>query len=78
MFQWYAGTFTGASALAWALAVPDGGQVITFDVDDASFKQIGKPIFQQIPQIANKITFKLGAALDFLGNFFKNISMKGD
>ncbi len=66
---WYGnpGTYTGASALAWALAIPPDGQVITMDVDDAVYRQIGKPIIKEAG-VANKIQLKLQPALKTLGN----------
>jgi len=34
------GTFTGFSALGWALAIPDDGQVITMDINE-EFSNLG-------------------------------------
>uniref|UniRef100_A0A2K6VZM4 O-methyltransferase n=1 Tax=Onchocerca volvulus TaxID=6282 RepID=A0A2K6VZM4_ONCVO len=60
------GTFTGASALAWAIALPSDGQVLSMDVSHKSLNIIGKAIFEKIPDIARKINFKLGSALEIL------------
>ncbi|MEE4237230.1 MAG: class I SAM-dependent methyltransferase [Anderseniella sp.] len=40
------GTFTGYGTLAMALALPDGGQVITCDIDE-QYASIGQPFWQQ-------------------------------
>ena len=60
------GTFTGASALAWALALPEGGEVLSFDVDHSALKKAGLPAIKKHPEIEKKITFHLGPAVDKL------------
>uniref|UniRef100_A0A914DQ15 Caffeoyl-CoA O-methyltransferase n=1 Tax=Acrobeloides nanus TaxID=290746 RepID=A0A914DQ15_9BILA len=60
------GTYTGASALAWALALPIDGEVVSMDIDHTDLNAIGKPIINRMPEIANKIKFELGSALDTL------------
>ncbi|VIO88590.1 O-methyltransferase family protein [Brugia malayi] len=60
------GTFTGSSALAWALALPSDGQIISMDISHESLDIIGKEIFEKIPDIARKIDFRLGSALETL------------
>jgi predicted O-methyltransferase YrrM len=60
------GTFTGASAVAWALAIPNDGQVFTFDVDHKALDDIGRPFIKQNPELEKKITFKLGPAVEQL------------
>uniref|UniRef100_A0AC34G6B6 O-methyltransferase n=1 Tax=Panagrolaimus sp. ES5 TaxID=591445 RepID=A0AC34G6B6_9BILA len=67
------GTFTGASALAWALALPLDGEVATFDVDHTNLNNIGKPIIEKWdPELLNKIKFHLGPATDSLESLIKN------
>uniref|UniRef100_A0AC34GWR6 O-methyltransferase n=1 Tax=Panagrolaimus sp. ES5 TaxID=591445 RepID=A0AC34GWR6_9BILA len=61
------GTFTGASALAWAIALPSDGEVQSFDVDHSPLKSVGLPIIQKHPDLEKKITFNLGPANDKLG-----------
>ncbi len=63
------GTFTGASALAWALALPSDGQVISMDVSHEELNRIGLPIIDSAPEIRKKIDFRLGSAVDTLGMF---------
>jgi predicted O-methyltransferase YrrM len=63
------GTFTGASALAWALALPSDGQVISMDVSHEELNRIGRSIIDSAPEIRNKIDFRLGSAVDTLGMF---------
>uniref|UniRef100_A0A7E4UQS3 O-methyltransferase n=1 Tax=Panagrellus redivivus TaxID=6233 RepID=A0A7E4UQS3_PANRE len=60
------GTFTGASALAWATALPDDGEVQTFDVDHTPLNNTGLPILNKYPEFKKKITFNLGSALSKL------------
>ncbi|MCP9257381.1 Catechol-O-methyltransferase domain-containing protein 1 [Dirofilaria immitis] len=60
------GTFTGASALAWALALSSDGEVLSIDVSHESLNITGKTIFDKIPNITKKINFKLGSALEVL------------
>ncbi|CAJ0933911.1 unnamed protein product, partial [Mesorhabditis belari] len=62
------GTFTGASALAWALAVPNDGKVISMDVDHSALDQIGRSIINECPKSAQKIDFRLGSAMDTLNS----------
>ncbi|VDD93445.1 unnamed protein product [Enterobius vermicularis] len=61
------GTFTGASAVAWSLALPSDGQVISMDVSHDAFKQIGEQAIKAREDVAKKITFKLEPALQTLG-----------
>jgi len=55
------GTFTGYSALAVALALPDDGRVLACDVSD-EFTRIGRPFWQQAG-VAHKIELVLAPAL---------------
>lgn len=58
------GTFTGYSALAMALAMPDDGQLITCDISDNWTKDAHK--FWEDAGQAKKIELRLGPALDTL------------
>lgn len=58
------GTYTGYSALAMALALPDDGQLITCDVNDTCVS-IGRPYWSQAG-VAHKIRVELGPALETL------------
>jgi len=55
------GTFTGYSALAVALALPDDGRVLACDVSD-EYTRIGKPFWSQAG-VAHKIELVLAPAL---------------
>lgn len=55
------GTFTGTSALAVALALPDDGRVLACDVSD-EYTRIGKPFWQRAG-VAHKIELVLQPAL---------------
>ena len=58
------GTFTGYSALAMALALPDDGQVITCDIND-EWTSMAKPLWDEC-EAGKKINLKLGPALESL------------
>ncbi len=58
------GVFTGYSALAVALALPDDGHVLACDVSD-EYTRIGKPYWQRAG-VANKIDLVLEPALTTL------------
>ena len=60
------GTFTGASALAWAIAVPEDGEVWTFDIDHKALNDIGLPLIKKHTKLEKKINFKLGHAVESL------------
>uniref|UniRef100_A0A7E4ZSJ0 O-methyltransferase n=1 Tax=Panagrellus redivivus TaxID=6233 RepID=A0A7E4ZSJ0_PANRE len=66
------GTFTGASALAWAVALPEDGQVHTFDVDHTPLENTGLPVFNKYPEYKKKIVFNLGSAMDKLDELIAN------
>ena len=55
------GTFTGYSALAVALALPDDGRVLACDISD-EYTRIGKPFWRQAG-VAHKIELVLAPAL---------------
>ncbi len=58
------GVFTGYSALAVALALPDDGYLLACDVSD-EYTRVGLPFWRQAG-VAQKIDLRLGAALDTL------------
>lgn len=58
------GTFTGYSALAVALALPDDGQVLACDVSD-EYTRVGRPQWEQAG-VAHKIELVLAPALQTL------------
>lgn len=58
------GTFTGYSALAMALALPDDGQVITCDLSE-QWTKMAHPFWKEAEQ-DNKIQLRLGPALESL------------
>jgi caffeoyl-CoA O-methyltransferase len=58
------GTFTGYSALAMAEGLPEGGELITCDVDPAT-SAIAQKYWDRSPH-GKKIVLKLGPALDTL------------
>ncbi|VBB33479.1 unnamed protein product [Acanthocheilonema viteae] len=65
------GTFTGASALAWAFASSPDSEILSMDISHGSLR-ITKKIFEKIPDIAKKINFKLGHALETLDTLIAN------
>jgi len=58
------GVFTGYSALTVALALPDDGRVLAFDINDA-YTRVGQPFWEQA-RVAHKIELKLAPALETL------------
>ncbi len=64
------GTYTGYSALAMALALPDEGHLITCD-KSPEWTDIAKPFWQAADQ-AHKIELRLGNARDTLENLIEN------
>ena len=58
------GVFTGYSALAVALALPDDGKLLACDINDA-YTRVGKPFWQQAG-VAHKIDLQLAPALQTL------------
>ena len=58
------GVFTGYSLLATALALPDDGKVVAFDVS-REYYDIGRP-FIESAGVAHKVDFREGPALDGL------------
>ncbi|CAI4228244.1 unnamed protein product [Auanema sp. JU1783] len=66
------GTYTGASALAWALALGNDGKVFTFDLDLKNYKEHGLKIIQKAPEVQKKITAVEGAALKSLDDLIAN------
>lgn len=64
------GTFTGYSALAVALALPSGGEVISCDLNEDS-TAIAQRYWAEAG-MASKITLKLGPALETLAQLLKD------
>ena len=58
------GTYTGYSALAVALALPDGGQLIACDISE-DYTRVGRPFWDRAG-VARKIDLRLAPALDTL------------
>jgi caffeoyl-CoA O-methyltransferase len=58
------GVFTGYSALAVALALPDGGRLLACDIND-EYTGIGMPFWQQAG-VAHKIDLRLAPAVQTL------------
>jgi caffeoyl-CoA O-methyltransferase len=56
------GTFTGYSALSMAAALPEGGRIITCDIDPAT-NEVARRAAAGSP-FADRIEFRLGPALD--------------
>jgi predicted O-methyltransferase YrrM len=58
------GTFTGYTSLAFALALPKDGRVVTLDLE-ASFPAVGRPFWLE-SGVIDKIELKLGEAVTSL------------
>ena len=58
------GVFTGYSALAVALALPDDGRVLACDISD-EFTRVGRPYWERA-HVASKIDLVLAPALETL------------
>ncbi|CAI4228239.1 unnamed protein product [Auanema sp. JU1783] len=66
------GTYTGASALAWALSLGNDGKVLTFDVDHKNYREHGVKIIQKCQETEKKITPVEGPALKSLDDLIAN------
>ena len=64
------GTFTGYSALAVALALPEGGTVITCDVN-ADWAAIGQRLWRKAG-VESRIDLRIGPALDTLSHLLED------
>lgn len=42
------GVYTGNSTLAWALSVPDDGKVVSMDISDGAYNDVGKKYVQEV------------------------------
>ncbi|KHJ97991.1 O-methyltransferase [Oesophagostomum dentatum] len=60
------GTYTGASALAWSLAVGDGGKVYTFDISHENYKKFGVPVISKDEAVFKRIIPVEAPALESL------------
>ena len=58
------GTFTGYTTLAFALALPKDGRVVTLDLEEA-YAAVGRPFWQEAG-VAERIEVKIGEALGSL------------
>lgn len=63
------GTFTGYSALAMALALPEDGQLVTCDIN-TDWTDIGLPYWQEAQQ-AHKIDLRIAPALETLNQLLQ-------
>ncbi|KHJ78779.1 O-methyltransferase, partial [Oesophagostomum dentatum] len=63
------GTFTGASALAWALAAGENGRVYTMDISLSNFNRFGVPIISKDTNVFRRITAVEAPALQTLDRF---------
>ncbi|XP_023218862.1 catechol O-methyltransferase domain-containing protein 1-like [Centruroides sculpturatus] len=64
------GVFTGCSALAEALALPDDGKVVACDVNENSVN-VGKPIWKEAG-VYDKIDLRIAPALETLDELIAN------
>ncbi|XP_067129487.1 catechol O-methyltransferase domain-containing protein 1-like [Centruroides vittatus] len=64
------GVFTGCSALAEALALPDDGKVVACDVDENP-ANVGKPIWKEAG-VYDKIDLRIAPALETLDQLIAN------
>lgn len=63
------GTFTGYSALCFALSILDGGEVVTCDIND-EWTKIARQAWEDAG-VDHKITLRLGSALETLPALFQ-------
>ncbi|VIO97556.1 O-methyltransferase, putative [Brugia malayi] len=56
------GTYTGSSAVAWALAMPKGSEVLTIDIYPGSYNSISRDFIKARPDIYPKIKRHIGLA----------------
>uniref|UniRef100_A0A0R3RQS9 Catechol O-methyltransferase domain-containing protein 1 n=1 Tax=Elaeophora elaphi TaxID=1147741 RepID=A0A0R3RQS9_9BILA len=56
------GTYTGSSAVAWALAMPSGSEVLTIDIYPESYSSISRKLIDARPDISPKIKLHVGLA----------------
>lgn len=45
------GLFTGVSALAWTMAIPMGGKVISMDIQENDYNNYGKRIIEKVKRL---------------------------
>ncbi|PAV57922.1 hypothetical protein WR25_23826 [Diploscapter pachys] len=63
------GTYTGASALAWAIASKDDAKVYTLDIDHSNYKKFGVPIISKCEKCIKKIEAIEKSAIETLDKF---------
>ena len=64
------GTFTGYTTLAFALALPRDGRVVTLDLEEA-YPAVGRPFWQEAG-VADRIEVRIGAAAASLDALLEN------
>lgn len=48
------GLFTGVSALTWATIIPEDGRVVSMDLEQESYNNVGKTIIEKVGTITNR------------------------
>jgi caffeoyl-CoA O-methyltransferase len=64
------GTFTGYTTLAFALALPQDGRVVTLDLEEA-FPAVGRPFWEEAG-VAERIELRIGEALGSLDSLLRS------
>ena len=64
------GTFTGYTTLAFALALPKDGRVVTLDLEEA-YPAVGRPFWEQAG-VAERIELRIGEALGSLDSLLES------
>ena len=59
------GVFTGASSLAWGLAIPEDGEVFALDIQRKDYDEIGAKFLEEAG-VAHKIKWRVGPAVKSL------------
>lgn len=67
------GTFTGSSAVAWALAMPNSSEVLTIDIYPGSYDSVSRELINARPDIYPKIKRHVGPAVQKLGEYSSEI-----
>lgn len=63
------GVFTGISALATALALPEDGKVVALDVSE-EYTNVGRPVWEEAG-VAHKIDLRIKPAVETLDELLK-------
>jgi len=64
------GTFTGYATLAFALALPEDGRVVTLDLEER-YPAVGRPFWEEAG-VAERIELKIGEAVDSLDGLLRS------